>query len=101
MRTPNRKARYRKTTTKRRRLSRPSRSSSAVDPTKIGHPHESILARKRESLIAALSLGHPENPMIAGVIDRDGAVVVEDQPPGLGEVRVTKVILCSYRTRPS
>jgi hypothetical protein len=72
-----------------------------VDLAKIGNPYETILARKRESLLTTLSLGHPEDPMIPGIVDRDGAMVVEYQTPSLGKDSVAKVVLRTYRARPS
>lgn len=49
----------------------------------VGQSDEAILARERDGLIAALCLGDAEDLMILRIEDRDGAMVVEDQPTGL------------------
>jgi hypothetical protein len=69
---------------------------SGADCSEIGQPNQTILARKRKGLVAALSLGYPEYSMIAGIVHRDGAMVVEDQTLGLGEDSVAQLVLRSY-----
>jgi hypothetical protein len=66
---------------------------------KVRNFDKSILARERERSVAALGLGDTENSMIAGVIDRDGAPVVDHQSPRVRENRVSKIVLSTHRTR--
>jgi hypothetical protein len=65
----------------------------------VGQSDEAILARERDGLIAALCLGDAEGSMILRIEDRDGAMVVEDQPTGLREDCISEVILRTYRSR--
>jgi hypothetical protein len=67
---------------------------------KVRNFDKSILARERKRSVAALSLGDTENPMIARVIDRDGAAVVDHQSARVRENRVSKIVLSTHRTRP-
>jgi hypothetical protein len=46
---------------------------------KVVNPDQTILARERGRSIATLSLRDAENPVMAGVVDRDGAAVVLPQ----------------------
>ena len=45
-------------------------------------PHEARLARESECLIAALCLGDPENPVIAGVKYFDLLAILDRPSPG-------------------
>jgi hypothetical protein len=68
---------------------------------KVRNFDKSILARERERSVAALGLGDTENPMIARVVHRDLASVVDHQSARVGENRVSKIVLSTHRTRPS
>ena len=67
---------------------------------KVRNFDKSILARERERSVAALGLRDTENLMIAGVVDRDGAPVVDHQSARVGENRVSKIVLSTHRARP-
>jgi len=54
------------------------------DFRQIGNPNETILAGERERAVGALSLGDAEYPVVAGVVDRERAVIVNHQPVGIG-----------------
>jgi hypothetical protein len=68
---------------------------------KVRNFDKSILARERERSVAALGLGDTENPMIARVVHRDLASVVDHQSARVRENRVSKTVLSTHRTRPS
>jgi hypothetical protein len=68
---------------------------------KVRNFDKSILARERERSVAALGLGDTENPMIARVVHRDLASVVDHQSARVGENRVSKIVLSTHRARPS
>ena len=67
---------------------------------KVRNLDKSTLARERKRSVAALGLRDTENPMIARVIDRDGAPVVDRQSARVRENRVSKIVLSTHRTRP-
>jgi hypothetical protein len=49
---------------------------SAADPSKVGHPYQNVLTGERKGLVAALSLSDAEYAMTAGIVNRDGPVIV-------------------------
>jgi hypothetical protein len=74
---------------------------SAGKLRQVGDPGQSVLACEREGLVAALGLCDAENLVIAGVVDRDGAAVVDNQPAGIGKNGVSKIILRANSARPA
>jgi hypothetical protein len=67
---------------------------------KVRNLDKSTLARERKRSVAALGLRDTENPMIARVIDRDGAPVVNHQSARIRENCVSKIVLSTHRTWP-
>ena len=48
----------------------------SCDPSKVGHPYQTVLTGERKGLVAALSLSDAEYSMTAGIVNRDGTVIV-------------------------
>jgi hypothetical protein len=46
------------------------------DPSKVGHPYQTVLTSERKGLVAGLSLSDAEYSMTAGIVNRDGTVIV-------------------------
>jgi hypothetical protein len=63
---------------------------SAGNFRQVGDPDQTILTGERERSVAALSLVRDGDPVIAGVVDRDGAAVANCQPVGFWKDCVTK-----------
>jgi hypothetical protein len=73
---------------------------SAGNLRQVGDPDQSVLACEREGL-ALLWACDAENLVMAGVVDRDGAAVVDNQPAGIGKNGVSKIILRANSARPA
>ena len=73
---------------------------SARDLRQVRNSHKPVLAGECQRPIGALSLRDAENPMRSGVIYRDGAPIVDHQPPGLGKNRISDIVLRTDRGRP-
>ena len=52
------------------------RIRSDGDFWKLCNSHQAVLTRERERAVAALGLSYAENPVMAGVVDGDGAPAV-------------------------
>jgi hypothetical protein len=59
-----------------------------------------VLAGECEGPIGALGLRDSENSMRSGVVYRDGALIVDRQPPGLGKNCVSQIVLRADRAGP-
>jgi hypothetical protein len=77
-----------------------SRCRSARDLRQVRNSHKSVLAGKCQRSIGALGLRDAENPMGSGVVYRNGALVVDHKPTGLGEDRVAEIVLRADRAGP-
>lgn len=60
---------------------------------KVGDPDETVLAGEDDGAVAALRLGDAEDTVMAGIVDRDRAVVVDHQPAGIRKDRVPEIVL--------
>ena len=73
---------------------------SARDLQQVRNSHKPVLAGECEGPIGALGLRDSENPMRSGVVYRDGALIVDHQPPGIGKNRVSQIVLRTDRAGP-
>ena len=75
-------------------------SQSPGNLRKVRNFDKSTLASERERSVSALGLGYTENQMIARVVHRDLASIVDHQSARVGENRVSKIVLSTHRARP-
>src|SRR3984885_7701677 len=73
---------------------------SARDLRQVRNSHKSVLAGECQRSIGALGLRDSENPMRSGIVYRDGALIVDRQPPGLGKNCVSQIVLRADRAGP-
>src|ERR1700730_1553282 len=66
---------------------------SARDLRQVRNSHKSVMAGECQRSISALGLRDSENPTRSGVVYRNGALVVDNKPTGLGEDRVAEIVL--------
>jgi hypothetical protein len=59
------------------------------NPWQVRNSYQAVLTRERERPVAALGLSDAENPVMPGVVDREGSSIFNHQPTSFGKHSVS------------